>query len=71
MLCQHGEIEGEIRTCKSYETKKCIHGSKKKFREHYSANIDLEIRDLDMEYGITCCGNKLSERRNRRDRIEV
>ena len=61
VLCKHGEMEGEIRveavkgryimvTCKCYERKNCVHEGKKRFNEQYSpANIDVWIRDLDME----------------------
>ena len=35
-------------TCKGYEGKKCVHGSKERFKEQYSlANIDRWIRDLN------------------------
>ena len=53
-------------TCKIYERKKCIHGSKERFKEQYS-NILLPTltygSDLDMEEGIAIksvyCGNDL------------
>ena len=30
------------------ERKKCVHGGKERFKEQYSANIDLRIRNLDI-----------------------
>ena len=81
VLCKHGEMEREIRkslvkgrcvmiTCKGYERKECVHGGKEIFKEQYSsANIDIWIKDLDMEWVTTvksaCCGYYLSKRRMR------
>ena len=37
-------------TCKGYERKECLHGGKEMFKKLYSsANIDVWIRDLEME----------------------
>ena len=61
VLCKHGEMDGEIResyerqmchriTSKGYERKECVYGDIEKFKEQYSpANIDVWIRDLNME----------------------
>ena len=38
-------------TCMDYEREECVHGVIKRFKgQYFPANINVWIRDLDMEY---------------------